>query len=137
MIIKGITMPNRSVFECYEFIPVLDEAWRLKDPAAVYDNYTYCVTADNELWENDIQAAVGIRPILIVNFDEKVEPETKVSLLGYNWTVLFSPGTTFLLCDEIIDYQRFDRNTNIFEKSELKVWLEEWLKNKRKEFNYG
>ena len=51
----------------------------------------------------------------------------KLTLFGYHWTVVLDG---LALCNTGIGQRRFDPESNDWETSELKEWLEGWLKER-------
>jgi hypothetical protein len=85
-------------------------------------------------FNSHIDNPIGVRPFCIFNL-ECIDPlfwhkpETlvgsKIEYGKYTWSVFKTKdGDIYALCDEIIAKRRFDEKTNIWEKSELKTWLE-------------
>lgn len=137
MIIKEISILSRVEAECYSsIIPKSDVAWRLKTPS-IYDNYTYCVNCDNEIWEYNVIGPIGIRPSLKIKFDNVPAESSQVELFGFTWTVISNYAKeTLLLCDDVVEHRRYDAYRNDWNSSELKSWLEEWLTTQERKYNY-
>ena len=135
--IKSISLLSLDEFRLYEsFIPKVDDSWFLKDPG---DNpYFVCEIDEKSKIHTTCYHScqlVGTRPALILkrSFYEAIDIENinmfkagaKINVGNYKFTILNVDENNILaLCDEIIGHRRFDPDTNEWNKSELKRWLE-------------
>lgn len=115
-------------------IPVLNDWWWLRsagrnphraagvNPGGSTDKTGAFIELDDE----------AVRPVLIISdfVDCHTNTGEKVEYGGYIWTAVLD---NMAVCDEIIGRHRFDANTNDYEKSEIRQYLENWLEEKMKE----
>lgn len=141
VIIKQISLLTEEQYYKYNSIiptPVFPKFcwfWWLRTS---YSGYTYNVRAvinngviDNHYCYRDYG---GVRPFCIFGLDVSeiqfwYKPERligqKIKHGKYYWTVLGTNlGELYALCDIVIAKRCFDPDTNVWERSELKQWLE-------------
>lgn len=134
MIIKSITLLSEEEFNSYkDFTPQIDhQIWWLR--TAYYLPHRACAVFANSYVGNAPVSsyAIGVRPALIIE-NENFELCQRLEALGYSWTVLsVQEESAYVLCDEIVAHHRFDDEQNDFETSEIKRFLEGWLKEIQK-----
>ena len=108
--------------------------WWLRSPgygssyAADVNIFGYVNTVGNYVYDT----YSVVRPALEISNPESSELAIgdRFNLFGYDWTVIFRD---MALCDTGIGRHRFDPERNNWEASELKTWLEDWLKEKMAE----
>lgn len=136
MTIKKITLLTKEEYvKNKSVIPKINHWCWLKTPCSGDGDYIHIVYADGDfdyfyVVDND----GGVRPLCV--FD--IEPDdpifwyksemlvgSKIKYGKYEWTVLNAENSElYALCDEIIARRRFDTESNDWEDSELKAWLE-------------
>ena len=109
--------------------------WWLSTPVSDNDWWLHIVERDGKIYHaNCCQSNVSIRPCCTVSVDSDnpIYWKRRNSLIGtkikmgqYEWTILdVISGSLLMLCDSLMGEHGFDLYTNIWEKSELKRWLE-------------
>lgn len=134
VVVDGISLLDTVSYADYKtLIPANTNAWWLRMPVPLTGRLAI-VRADSEkvmLNAGDRELVVGVRPVLRLScILDCLTPGDKISLLGLTWTVLKSDRKNcemLVLCDDTIAHRRFDDKSCIWEASELKWWLEEWL----------
>ena len=129
--VTGITL--LSVEEYYTnkaVIPVVDGSWwlRLTGGYVDFSAYAYERTQVEEDGRQAGENELGVRPVLVVSGDSLAAGD-KIIFRDMTWTKVC---TGVILCDEIIDYMMFREDltamdANIYEASDVKDYLEEWL----------
>ena len=133
--IKEVTLLSREEYNAnIDLIPPANGWWWLRSPgsrqyyAAFVD---ICGSLNYYSYVSDDRG--GVRPALrICNPYSSLVPGDKFDLAGHVWTVI---SDELALCDESIGETsfRFDTNAsdaNIYEKSDIRIWLENWAKEK-------
>lgn len=132
--VVAITLLSEEEYEKYrKYIPLVDFWWWLRSPrfyawyvAAVYHNGTLFGAGYYYTYG-------GVRPALWITLPnpEGFRASDTIELFDATWTVLGVMGEQiYVLADTAITCRRFDGESNIWEMSELKELLEEWLKDK-------
>ena len=136
MILEKITLLSLEEYTKNEkIIPVIEEYWWLRTPG---DNFNACYVYPNGNADacgfHVYLETISVRPALKLNleFDDPLYWHRTKTLVGakikygkYTWTILNTKnGELYALCDEVISKHYFDEETNIWEESELKHWLE-------------
>ena len=126
--IKGIFTLSDVQYEAYKhIIPSVPERWWLQTAAS--DSNTLVKTINNygdEVLFPCTNETVYVRPALIINGPMPVG--CIVEFAGVKWTVVSSIYKTVVaVCNNVIAQRQFDFNSNEWETSELKAWLEEWV----------
>ena len=69
----------------------------------------------------------GVRPALVIpNLDSlNLRDFEEITMWDTKWIYI---GKNMLFAKDIICERRFDENSNVFEKSEIKEYLDNWLK---------
>lgn len=120
--ITGITLLSLAEYREYgKKIPFISEWWWLREPG----DESYLVM----FARNAVDRAGGfvgdddnaVRPVLLGKFGNFIEFE----FAGYSWVIL---SDNMAICKDFIGYHRFDKESNNYEKSEIKEYLETWLK---------
>lgn len=127
--VNKITLLSIVEYQKYkEKIPRISNWWWLRSPghgsyrvAFIDDigciddfgNYTFCDKCT-------------VRPVLLGTFGEIAEFE----FAGYEWIVL---SENIAICKDYLTYMIFDEKSNDYEKSEVKRYLEKWLKDALRE----
>ena len=136
VLVKEMTLLSREEFKKYKsLIPETMQWWWLKSPAISYQHDVYSVDYVNDVCiDGCYDRDGGVRPLCIFSLDStestfwcKSEKliGSKIKYGKYNWTVLNSEyGEIYALCDEVVVKHRFDKDTNIWDNSELKILLE-------------
>ena len=90
-------------------------------------NYAASVFDDSDVYgivDHVINAFYAVRPALRSEIIDLPIGE-RISALGNRWTVI---NTGLAISNEVVARKRFDGNSNVWETSELKKWLEEWAR---------
>lgn len=130
--IKGITLLSKEEYrESQDIIPSRPFRWWLRTPVENTDDWNDIVHAIGVSSKRQSHSKLGVSPALIVELPVGLERGDKVEVAGYTWTVLSS---TLIHCDEVIAEMAFRKNwkdtdCNVYEKSDVKKYLEEWYKN--------
>lgn len=123
-----ITLLSKEEYSQYKnIIPKITEPWWLRSPG--YSSYSannvdsggYLGSSDN------VNNTKGIRPALHMNLVnlKSLSAGDKIRVGSKSFTILSWEGDeVFVLCDEFIATHRFGFNSNQWETSELKQWLE-------------
>ena len=132
--IEGITLLSIEEYEkCKDIIPKINDWWWLRSPG--YDSRSAAnVSNDGSVFSfgdfvcNDFYA---VRPVLIYK-SSNLQNGDKIKFADYCWTVI---SENMMLCDEVIGHTCFRNDwladdSNDYEKSDIKVWLEDWLEKK-------
>ena len=135
--IKEATLLSIEEYENYkELIPYLvssdveeEECWWLRSPGL--QRYGVAIVYNGDINEGGINydfGAYDVRPALKIEVSSAnaFKAGSKLELLDKKWTILNISGQeAYILCDESIGRQLFDDDSNDWETSELKQWLEE------------
>lgn len=130
MTIKNITLLTTKEYEAFRgIIPSVGKSWWLKDrgsegsPALVLSN------GDVFPWTLS-QAEKFVRPALHISGVQHQIGE-KVAILSHTWTVLsVTNDITLVICDDVITMRAYDSADRNWENSDIKRWLEQWLKKR-------
>lgn len=124
--IKGIYLLSDAQYEGEKhLIPPIDKDWWLQTSGC-----TSCVKIikrdGSESYSAHFNLDMFVRPALILN---NIMPVGGVfEFAGVGWTVVSCISkTSIAICNTVIAQRRFDAKSNEWDKSELKVWLEEWV----------
>lgn len=130
--IKEATLLSSKEFKKYKhIIPLLNERWWLRSPG--YDiTRTVYIYYFSDIFEfgrtisssNDIT----VRPALKIKVSnlEYLKVGDKLDILDKKWTVLdILEDYVYILCDGHMGYHRFDTESNNWETSELKKFIED------------
>lgn len=133
--IKKITLLNSEELKEYKYIipktlisPSYDIYWWLrsegKDPEE-----TEIVTWDGKRLSMARYLEYDVCPVLkLITSPHRLGVGTEFRLFGFEWTVLdVKDGVTTAICNTKIACRRYDTESNDWETSELKAWLEEWI----------
>lgn len=118
-----------------ERIPHLNCWWWLRSPGYDQRRATY-VYGGNDIVYGDYvdNDSYAVRPALKSDWIFKdIEIGSKINAYGNTWTVI---SDELALSDYIINFRRFDGESNNYEESEIKQYLEEWLDEKERETLY-
>ena len=136
MELKSITLlTEREYIKYKSVIPETNWWWWLRSPSPGCGSYVHVIDDDGTLFDYDCNDYCGgVRPFCIFDIESdnplfwcksEVLVGSKIKYGKYEWTVLNAEnGELHALCDGIIAKHRFDEETNIWQDSELKVWLE-------------
>ena len=130
MIINEIRLLTVAEYQKYKpIIPYVAHDWWLKD--SILDcSEAYVVTIDRDFSSISKEISLCVRPVLIVD-GIIAFPEDKVEYFGYTWTVLDGdPANTIILCDSVITKHCYDKNRFLWQGSEIKKYLDNWLQEK-------
>lgn len=134
--IKDITLLSTEAYEaCKDIVPNIAQWW-LRSPG------NNCITAASVDCDGNIyyigRSVYGgdraVRPALIFK-SSNFQIGDKIKVVGYDWTVI---SDNMMLCDDVIGHTYFRKDwraedANVYEKSDIKKWLEKWLKEMEKE----
>ena len=136
MQLKEITLLSLEEHEKYKSITPSSSPtwWWLKTPYPGYDDAVRVIGDGGFLHIYSCFNYGGVRPFCIFNLESTdslfwYKPEalvgSKIEYGKFKWTILsVDSGELHALCDEIIAEHRFDGETNKWEDSEIKMWLE-------------
>lgn len=137
--VMGITLLSIEEYEAAkEYIPLFNGWWWLRSPG-LYNNRAAGVITDGSVYMYGYSVDVAthiVRPALLIsNLDSfNLKPRDRIiDFCDFNWTVI--PGN-MVLCDTGIGTHCFREDwgapdANNYEKSDVKVCLEEWAKERR------
>ena len=133
--ITEITLISAEEFEeAREIIPPGNEVWWwTRTPVAGDAGRVRVVSAGGggALGGNGAGGSYGVRPLAIFNpKSSNLKIQDRFKLAGETWTVI-AEGKA--LCDRCIDCRPFRNDwrapdANVYEKSDVKAWLDEWAK---------
>ena len=122
--ITGITLLSIEEHEKYEDkIPLNAGWWWLRSPGD-YPDDAASVNYDGSVYYDGHRVSRGrggVRPILKGVFADI----NGFEFADHSWIVL---AEDMAICKDNIGLRRFDAESNDYEKSEIKQWLENWLK---------
>jgi hypothetical protein len=134
MTIKEITLLSKNEFEQYkDIIPVVHHRWWLCTPGGFW-KHAFCVGNDGNI--NDKYGIgincfyIGVRPFCVFEASTSdtafwLKPGSEFSFGEYHWTILdIKDDNVYALCNKIIGKNCFDKQSNDWETSQLKRWLE-------------
>lgn len=130
VVIADVSILNASSFEqCKDVIKMDGKKWWLRPyPGEGGHVGCPCVSDSYIEYKNVKCESVGVRPLLKIIGDHEMDIGNKIDIAGLPWTVLtVFPYSYFVLCDEIIAERRMDAKNAVWNESELKTWLEEWV----------
>ncbi len=125
--ITGITLLDKIEYKKARMnVPKHDKWWWLRT-GAFASKYVTNVGSDCSFHDSIVcNHDGGVRPALIFSPSSSLlHTGDKVYLWDYIWTVINEDG--MMLCDSILDERRFDAESNDYETSEIKKYLENWL----------
>ena len=135
MTIRDIELLSFEKYQKYaHLIPDASCSWWLCTPGYHPEN-VFFVSPRGTAYGHALcyNSHIGIRPFCIFNLEladslfwckPKVLAGSKIKYGKYSWTVLdVQNGKLYALCDGLITKRRFDEKVNIWEESELRVWL--------------
>ena len=132
MLIKEIAVFSVEEYNKYKsLVPVIKSFWWLRTPACLVRRVC-CVQNDGNI-DNigcEISYKVGVRPVCVfdIKFADPVfwyKIGSKIKYGKYNWTVVdIQNSELFALCDDIIGFHCFDEESDAWQESRLKTWLE-------------
>ena len=136
MKLKKITLLSKKEYEQFErVIPLKRSWWWLKTPRVNSEDRVYAVEA--QLYVSSVYCADnygGVRPVCVftLEYTDDIFWTKAEKLIGakahfgqYGWTVYNAKdGDLYMICDDIIHETRFDDESNIWEVSELKNWID-------------
>ena len=136
--IDEITLLSVEEYErCNEHIPAVNDWWWLRSPgldsnraayvhiAAFVDYYGFNVDFD----------CYAVRPVVVLRLNPEspnLQIGDKLDFAGYTWTMI---DANMALCDSAVGQTCFRKDSdapdaNVYEKSDVKKWLEQWAKEK-------
>lgn len=130
-----------SIEEYYRYrslIPYLNKYWWLRSPGydSLHAAYVCSSGAVDDYGFYVYCTDIGVRPALRISVSDSSEflRGCSIELFDKTWTVLDITGDQiYVLADNIIGGHIFDTKSNVWETSELKAWLQEWVKEQCKE----
>lgn len=133
--IQATLLSKHEYDEYKNIIPHLPAYWWLRSPGE-RSNDAACVYSHGTTHIDGVHAdskAVGVRPAFFVSISEgsefKAEDKLKLPYVDYDCTVLNVSDNgrmLYVLADDFISYHIFDKETNDWEKSSLKDWLNDY-----------
>lgn len=131
--IKEITLLTSTEYQGLKhLITDIQCTWWLKDeskrvnPCSVSGLDAEVTDVPNRDSERYIRPAMRITGV-------QHRPGTKLSIFAYSWTVLESINDiTLVLCDTVVTCRPFDTKDQKWSTSEIKFWLEAWLRKRQK-----
>lgn len=129
--IDEITLLSVEEYETYQnAIPKIDSWWWLRSPGACIVANAADVAFDGSIHTISVTSDDGVRPALRIKNPESFDIGIgdKFRLAGYIWTMI---EDGLALCDDVVGNCAFRKNwkaqdANIYEKSDIKKWLENW-----------
>ena len=129
--IDEITLLSLEEYETYQnAIPKIAAWWWLRSPNASIVANAPDVDNDGLIHTISVTSDDGIRPALRIKNPESFDIGIgdKFRLAGDMWTMI---GDGLALCDDVVGNCAFRKNwkaqdANIYEKSDIKKWLENW-----------
>ena len=130
LVFNGATLLSIEEYEKYKIqIPAVNYWWWLRSPGNFQD-YAAGVCLDgsaSHIGRRVYYSNYGVRPVLkIKNFqssnlkigDEFIIKDVKFTVISENYAI-----TNDIICN-----RGFDKKTNIYEKSEIKQFVDDWFK---------
>ena len=120
-----VTLLTKEEYNEYmERIPLVNDWWWLRSPgrnsiyaASVHDGGSVDYSGDRV--NNSIN---GVRPAL--NLTSLNHPiGEKFIALGNRWVMI---DENLAISEDVVTHRRYDTESNVWETSELKAWLEQW-----------
>ena len=139
MILKEITLLTLEEYlENTLFVSSINKFWWLKTPRPHINGAVYAINDENTVdFVSAFNVAIGVRPVCVFDISPSnplfwCKPGkvmgSKIKYGKYTWTVFdISNNELRTLCDvAIVDhcFDSYDSNSNKWEVSELKRWLE-------------
>ena len=131
--IKELRLLTKEEYkENKEKIQIFHGWWWLQDADTNKYN-ACCVNKNGNVYNYNIRQPIYVRPALVVyGVNSYHIIGEKYRFFGYKWTLISAENEKgILFCDTYIDERRFDAKSNKWDESELKLWLENWLKDKK------
>ena len=132
--IKDITLLSIEEYEmCKDIIPEIDNWW-LRSPGIIKNCVAYVRDKDTINLDGVPTDCIRIvRPALVYE-PNNLQIGDNISLLVCEWIVI---SHNMMLCDRLFGYTCFNKNcevenANDYEKSDIKGWLHDWLKERIK-----
>ena len=120
-----ITLLTKEEYKRYKNrIPLVNCWWWLRSPG-FYQSYAAGVYDDGGVSANGLYAdfdGYAVRPVLKSEDINLTVGERFISL-GNRWVVI---DGHVAISEDVITHRRYDKKSNDWETSELKLWLEEW-----------
>lgn len=130
--IKATLLSTGEHAQYEDIIPYIDENWWLRSPGLPwnaanevrYIRGTDCLRCSHT-------AHLGVRPAFVLSTPDaslyKAGDKVQIANFECPCTVLESNnGSLYVLADQLIGYRIFDKETNVWEKSCLKEWLDSY-----------
>lgn len=135
VMVDGITLLSVEEYEKHKRdIPSMSSSWWLRS-RGIFDFDAALVTGYDAVYccgYNVTDHELVVRPALKINPESSnLQIGDKILFRGYRWTVI---SAEYVLCDEGVTQMVFRRDwraddANVWEASDVKKWLEEWLEN--------
>lgn len=125
-----ITLLTSAEYEKHKsIIPLINsDWWWLKDVYHKYRGSVHCVNDNGALdYYYRCYYFSGVRPVLKMDLAniKSLHPGEHIRIGSKSFTILsWEADELVALCDEFIDTRRFNADSNEWETSELKQWLE-------------
>ena len=111
---------------------IKDVAWWLRSPG--YHNFTAAfVEVNGDVNESGYNVAIdypAVRPVLKLLGASDLLIKEKLDLAGHTWTVI---SENLALCDDILGWTCFSNDTNAYETSDIKKYIDNWVNENGKE----
>lgn len=130
--IKEVTLLSLEEYEKYkDLIPEIDYWYWLRSPRNSTNGIAYVAPNGSTGYDYCCHTSGTVRPALRIEVDNPNSEELvvweKIMIKNDMYSILDVKGSeVLLLSDGILGYRRFDPKSNIWEKSELKEWLDNW-----------
>lgn len=125
--ITGITLMPIEEYAVYtENIPIISEWWWLRSPGW-YPDYAAYVDYDGSIDCAGDSVTIeynAVRPVLLGSFKD-YKDIVEFEFADHSWIVL---SKNMAICKDYINRRRFDGKTNNYASSEVKEFLEKWLR---------
>lgn len=135
--IKEATLLSVGEYKKYHhLIPESRDCWWLR-PSGFSQSFVARVHDFGIVYESGLYVitdATAVRPALRIQTSnpESFKAGDKIDIQDKKWTVLdVSEDHLYILCDSSVGVHRFDKESNNWETSELKCWLEEQFSIKK------
>ena len=132
--IEEITLLSKEEYlAAKDIIPARHDWWWLRSPYRYDTNYAGVVRSiGNFNYDPVVDGSDGVSPALKIRDlkSSNLEVGDQIILAGYTWTVI---SDDYILCDSIVGKTCFRKDwkapdANVYEKSDIKKWLEAWAK---------
>lgn len=128
-----IFLLSAEEYEKYKHnIPAIKCRWWLRSPSIEYQNCASFIHADRTLSNtgNPVNHALGVRPVLKIDPTEFLLPDVlgRIIRCGITW-IKIDKG--LYIAEVPITFERFDKSSNKYEKSEIRNFLLDWYEERK------